>query len=109
MNGLGVAQEALPQRDSDELVWRNDLDSEAWDRALAALGGHPLQSALWGDARREVDGIADHRWVAMSSGVPVWMIRIEERRLPIAGWVGWAPRGPTGKLPGGQTVAESML
>lgn len=80
------------------LEWRNDLDSPNWDRAVAALGGHPLQSALWGNARRTADGIVDHRWIALYEGKPVWMARIEERRLPALGWVGWMPRGPTGDL-----------
>lgn len=80
------------------LTWRNDVDSFAWDSALAALGGHPLQSALWGDARKAADGIADHRWMALRGGEPVFMARIEERRLPALGWVGWVPRGPSGDV-----------
>ena len=76
--------------------WRCDIEAVEWDRMLAELGGHPLQSALWGQARREVDGIRDHRWVAMKDNCPIFMIRIEERRLPGFGWVGWAPKGPVG-------------
>ena len=70
-----------------------------WDSALANLGGHPLQSALWGDARRKVDGIDDQRWIALRGGKPIWMVRFEERRVPILGGVAWAPRGPTGQAP----------
>lgn len=78
------------------LQWRADADAPAWDSALAALGGHALQSALWGDARKAVDGIADRRWMALRAGEPVFMARIEERRLPGLGWIGWTPRGPSG-------------
>jgi len=80
------------------IEWREDVPAADWDAALATLGGHPLQSALWGDARRSVDGIHDHRWLAMIGPDPVWMIRIEERRLPALGWIGWVPRGPTGRF-----------
>ena len=90
---LDTASSVPPHR---TISWRDDVDPASWDRALAGLGGHPLQSALWGDARRDVDGIRDHRLMALVDDRPGWMIRIEERRLPLLGWVGWAPRGPTG-------------
>ena len=77
--------------------WREISDALAWDRSLAAFGGHPLQSALWGDARRAVDGIRDHRWIAQRAGTPVGMIRVEERHVPGFGTIGWVPRGPTGE------------
>jgi hypothetical protein len=79
------------------IEWRQDPDAETWDAALANLGGHPLQSALWGDARRAVDGIRDQRWMALRAGNPVWMVRLEERVIPFLGRVAWAPRGPTGQ------------
>lgn len=78
------------------LEWRCDLDAAAWDRALARLGGHPLQSALWGDARRQAGGTEDLCWAVMRGDDPVWMARVERRKLPAFGWVGWVPRGPTG-------------
>lgn len=90
------------------LEWREDVGAAEWDRALAALGGHPLQSALWGDARHAVDGVADHRWVALKAGVAQWMIRIEERRVPLVGWVGWAPKGPTGKPPDADDLPAAL-
>jgi Acetyltransferase (GNAT) domain len=85
----------------NEIEWRHDPDPAEWDSALARLEGHPLQSAFWGDARRAVDGIRDHRWWATCRGVPVWMVRFEERRIPGLGCIAWAPKGPTGALPGG--------
>ncbi len=78
------------------LQWQKDPPAAEWDAALAALSGHPLQSCLWGDARREVDGIAQHRWLARRDGEPVWMIRVEERKT-LAAKIAWAPRGPTGR------------
>lgn len=79
--------------------WREERDPEVWDRALAELGGHPLQSALWGEARRAVDRITDHRLMAMRHGRPVWMMRYELRRAGPLGRIAWAPRGPTSLLP----------
>jgi len=80
-----------------DLVWQHVTDSAQWDRELAALGGHPLQSALWGDARRLADGIEDVRFLGTLADGTRSMIRIELRRIPfIGGVVGWAPRGPAG-------------
>ena len=93
----------LGNRDVSEscasLAWADGLAGDRWDAALAALGGHPLQSSLWGDARRAVDGIRDHRWMARRGAEVVWMVRFEERRIPGVGRVAWAPRGPTGATP----------
>jgi hypothetical protein len=72
-----------------------DVPSEDWDRALAQLGGHPWQSALWGNARRNVDHVIDHRWLVRRGDDIVQMIRLEERRIPGIGRVAWVPRGPT--------------
>jgi chondroitin 4-sulfotransferase 11 len=77
------------------IEWRSDVTPAIWDAALAALEGHPLQSALWGEARRASDGTRDHRIMALRDGQPVWMIRYEERRAGPLGCVAWAPRGPT--------------
>jgi hypothetical protein len=88
-------------------IWHDDIEAAEWDRAVAALGGHPLQSALWGDARRDVDGIDDRRWMALRDGQPVWLARIEKRRTPV-GWIGWVPRGPTGKLEGMSDLPDSL-
>lgn len=78
------------------LQWEKDPPAAEWDRALAGLSGHPLQSCLWGDARFALDGIAQHRWLARRDGEPVWMIRVEARRV-LGGKIAWAPRGPTGR------------
>ncbi len=93
MDGIGIAD---AQTRWDALQWEQDPPAAEWDRALAALGGHPLQSCLWGDARQAVDGIIQHRWLARRDGEPIWMIRVEERRI-LGGRVAWAPRGPSGR------------
>jgi lipid II:glycine glycyltransferase (peptidoglycan interpeptide bridge formation enzyme) len=77
------------------LTWRDDLGVKEWDEALTSLGGHPLQSAHWGKARQRVDG---HGYVALAgfrNNEPVWMARVETRRLPLFGSIAWIPRGPT--------------
>jgi hypothetical protein len=77
--------------------WHQVTDANDWDQALAELGGHPLQSALWGDARRNSDGIEDRRLMLCQGGIPVLMARMEMRRLPaVSALVGWMPRGPAG-------------
>jgi len=45
----------------DLLEWKREPSAAEWDHALAALAGHPLQSALWGESRRMVDGTRDCR------------------------------------------------
>jgi hypothetical protein len=60
---------------------------------LAALDGHPLQSAAWGDARRAVEGIEELRLAAFIGDEPVLLARVELR--PVLGERGgWVPRGP---------------
>jgi len=80
--------------DPSSIEWKFDIASDTWDRLLAAQNGHPLQSALWGDARNRADGVEDRRWAAFADGEPVWMGRFEIRRLPLHGRVAWLPRGP---------------
>jgi hypothetical protein len=90
MNAMDLQHDARPV-----VLWRNDLTSAQWDAALAQLGGHVLQSALFGDARSKHEGIKDERWIAFRADAPLWMIRIEHRNAPLLGTVCWAPRGPT--------------
>lgn len=85
----------MSREKSSSREWMEILDSRKWDELLSKLNGHPLQSALWGDARCEVDGIHDMRFVCIEAAEPVFMARVEERRIPLAGKVAWIPRGPT--------------
>jgi hypothetical protein len=72
-------------------------DSAEWDALIAAAGSHPLQSALWGDARREADGIVDLRLARSNPGGTATLVRMELRSIPLLGGrVGWIPRGPAG-------------
>lgn len=78
-----------------DLDWRPLADAALWDARLARLGGHPLQSALWGEARRRADGRSSlYLGGTDSEGELVALSRIEERRLPLLGKVAWLPRGP---------------
>ncbi len=74
-----------------------DVGGEEWDRELAHLGGHPWQSALWGNARRNVDCVIDHRWLVCRGSRIIQMVRFEERRIPALGKIAWIPRGPVTK------------
>src|SRR5262249_55174154 len=88
---------AVPTAGAEKILWREEKDRVAWDRELARLGGHPVQSALWGDARRAAEGIEDHRFVAERHSATLLMARMEFRRIPLVGGrVGWIPRGPAG-------------
>ena len=78
----------------EQLTWNTDLLPAVWDRSLSEMGGHPLQSALWGDARHAVDGIENHRWAAFQHEQPVFMARFEVRPLALLGRAVWIPRGP---------------
>lgn len=78
-----------------KLNWKTDIPSKEWDRALARLGGHPLQSAFWGDSRAEAGDFQDHRDAAYVDDEIVWMCRYEIRKLPgNIGRVAWVPKGP---------------
>lgn len=91
--------------------WTSDFSALEWDRQLALLGGHPLQTALWGDARSAVDGIPNQRWAAAeAAGRIVLMARIEMRRMPAGGRVAWIPKGPaTAPSPTLPQVHQEML
>lgn len=77
------------------LTWIINPSVSEWDHYLGVLNGHPLQSALWGEARKQIDGRDDLRVVYMQNELPVWMARAELRQIPLVGNVAWMPRGPT--------------
>lgn len=79
---------------AEVIEWRTDLSVDAWDSLVAQLGGHPLQTAMWGDARRVVDGIENHRWAAFDRDRPILLARFEVRSIPAIGRAAWLPRGP---------------
>jgi len=77
-----------------EPEWREQTDGQVWDQALASLGGHPLQSALWGEARCRAEGAHYLYLAGYQSGDIVALARVETRRVPLLGRVAWIPRGP---------------
>lgn len=68
---------------------------EWWDSAIADIGGHPLQSSVWGQARQHASGIAENYFVGRHGEVINWMARVEERRVVGLGRIAWVPRGPS--------------
>lgn len=93
----------------DALTWKSDLPPAEWDHYLASIGGHPLQSALWSEARAEVDGIENHRWAAFVGNELVWMGRFEVRRIARFGRVAWVPKGTSSLHPLAQAAHDEFL
>ena len=62
---------------------------------MARMDAHPLQSALWGNARHKVDGIPQLQLAChVDSGVVSGLARIEIRTAPFVGKIAWVPKGP---------------
>jgi len=77
-----------------KVVWRTDLNRLEWDAAVARLGGHPLQSMHWGEARKAAEQIDYQCLAATVDGEPVWLARVESRSVLPLGRVAWIPKGP---------------
>lgn len=74
---------------------KTDFSGDQWDGVLASLGGHPLQSALWGDARQACDGVYDQRLVVYNKNEIIGLIRLEQRgKGPLKKFLAWVPQGP---------------
>lgn len=69
-------------------------DPNVWDKWLSDLHGHPLQSSLWGEARRECDGFESIYVSNEEDAAPTFMARIETRQLAWGLKVAWLPKGP---------------
>ncbi|MDP1574194.1 MAG: GNAT family N-acetyltransferase [Coxiellaceae bacterium] len=76
------------------MAWRDNLSSSEWDTQLAKMGGHPLQSALWGDARIKFEGIIDQRLALYDKENIVALVRAEMRGLKLLFTLIWIPQGP---------------
>ncbi len=76
------------------------MDAAHWDALVAAHGGGPLQTALWGDARAASDGTASERLILARDATPALFARVEVRRHPLAGKIAWIPQGPVYVDPG---------
>lgn len=94
---------------NDVLTWKSDLSPIEWDNYLTSIGGHPLQSALWSEARVEVDGIENRRWAAFAGDELVWMGRFEVRRIARFGRVAWMPKGTSSSHPLAQAAHDQFL
>jgi len=76
-------------------TWNSCSDAIQWDISLARLGGHPLQSALWGNARQEIDDIPSlFLFLQFGDKYLNGMARVELRKAPLGAKVAWMPRGP---------------
>lgn len=80
---------------SDDVKWCECQTPEEWDKSLATFGGHPLQSALWGNTRSKVDGIPQLLLrLKTETGKANGLARVEERSIPCLGKIAWLPKGP---------------
>jgi len=77
-------------------MWKviDDTTPEAWDELLASSGGHPLQTALWGEARANAEGTESERLLVQQDGRTVLLARVEMRRRKLVGKIAWLPQGP---------------
>jgi hypothetical protein len=75
--------------------WVRVDDTSQWDAWLARLGGHPLQSRLWGEARLAAEGI-EYECLAVfdPEGIVQALARVEARKVPLLGSFAWMPKGP---------------
>jgi lipid II:glycine glycyltransferase (peptidoglycan interpeptide bridge formation enzyme) len=76
------------------ITWVIDIVAAEWDRCLAEMHGHPLQSAAWGDAKVRAGEPPDQRLMGLYQGKAVCMARVEVRKIPIIGRAAWIPKGP---------------
>lgn len=74
--------------------WNENSSVSEWDKMLGEIGGHPLQSALWGEAKRAVYGIEDTRYAIYENEKLMALIRVEKKGF--RSWIklGWIPHGP---------------
>jgi len=74
--------------------WTENIDPNTWDKYIANHNGHPLQSALWGEARKTIDGIESQYICHFSNNIPDFMARVETRSIKGMGNIAWIPKGP---------------
>ena len=86
-----------------------DIDAAEWDRELAALNGHPWQSAYWGNTQHEIEGVPDRRIRLRRNGETVQMVRVEQRNVPKLGKMAWVRRGPTNSVAAGVPELEPEI
>jgi len=86
-----------------------DMPHEAWDSELPRLNGHPWQSAAWGRAERETNGVEDHRLRVSYNDSTIQMVRVEVRNVAAIGKLAWIRRGPTGPSGADRTRLDPQI
>lgn len=81
-----------PIETTQTFKWANDIPAERWDSYLANLSGHPLQSALWGNAREQCNYINSKRHALLLDDQVCALIRFEERKLAGLVKIAWMPQ-----------------
>jgi len=74
--------------------WSDSINPLSWDRELVELGGHPLQTWLWGEARLQAENIMYKCYRAVEGNKLKALARVETRHVPMLGNVAWIPKGP---------------
>lgn len=75
------------------IICCDNLSDYEWDLHLSQAGGHPLQSALWGNAKRAVYGIFDERLALYSNEKLTGLVRVElHGKKPFLACA-WIPQG----------------
>ena len=96
------------EKNGGDIVWRR-ADRDEWDDLVVSIGGHPLQTTVWGDCRKIVDGIDDLKLTAFQNKTIVGLARVELRSSRILGKIGWVPQGPVmGNLSNRAALEESL-
>ena len=93
---------------SRDIVWK-PANQDEWDDLVANMGGHPLQTTVWGDCRKLVDGIDDLRLIAFRNEAVFGLARVELRAFRILGTIGWVPQGPVMGTLSNRAILEESL
>ncbi|EKD69890.1 MAG: FemA-related protein [uncultured bacterium] len=74
---------------------KDDHSPKEWDVLLAEMGGHPLQSALWGEAKKTVYGKSQRFLAFYNENKIAALARAEQRGAKPFTKITWIPQGPT--------------
>lgn len=76
------------------ISYHNNLSDDEWDLRVAQVDGHPLQSALWGNAKRTLYDISDERFAFYVNDKLAVLVRVETRGKKPFFACAWIPQGP---------------
>lgn len=82
------------------LIWTTEIPLAQWDKFAAELNAHPLQSALWGEARKKIDALESLYLASIIEGKPQVLARVETRDIKGLGKIAWIAKGPVFAQPG---------